>query len=233
MKRRPDGLSGGERQRVAIGRALLTSPQLLLLDEPVSALDKPGKREVLGYLERLRTHLDIPMVYVSHSINEVARLADHLVVMREGRVITEGDLQTVLSRPDQPLALEDDASVIVPARVLQYDPEWHLCLADFDGGQLWLRAEQKFPAGTPIRLRVMARDVSVALSARKDQSIKNLIPAKVTDMAPEQTPGITVLRLFSGRTPFLSRVTSRSVQQLGLQKGTRVWLQIKGVAIIE
>jgi molybdate transport system ATP-binding protein len=233
MKRRPGGLSGGERQRVAIARALLTSPRLLLLDEPVSALDEPGKRDVLGYLERLRAHLDIPMVYVSHSVSEVARLADHLVIMREGKVAAEGDLQTVLSRPDQPLALEDDASVIVPATIVKQDTQWHLCLAEFNGGQFWLRDDRQLKPGTPVRLQVMARDVSIALSARHDQSIQNVVAATVTDIAPEQTPGVTTLRLMAGNTPFLARLTSRSVQHLELQEGASVWLQVKSVAIIE
>jgi molybdate transport system ATP-binding protein len=233
MNRRPGGLSGGERQRVAIARALLTSPRLLLLDEPVSALDEPGKRDVLGYLERLRAHLDIPMVYVSHSVSEVARLADHLVIMREGKVAAEGDLQTVLSRPDQPLALEDDASVIVPATIVKQDTQWHLCLAEFNGGQFWLRDDRQLKPGTPVRLQVMARDVSIALSARHDQSIQNVVAATVTDIAPEQTPGVTTLRLMAGNTPFLARLTSRSVQHLELQEGASVWLQVKSVAIIE
>jgi len=233
MKRRPGGLSGGERQRVAIARALLTSPRLLLLDEPVSALDEPGKRDVLGYLERLRAHLDIPMVYVSHSVSEVARLADHLVIMREGKVAAEGDLQTVLSRPDQPLALEDDASVIVPATIVKQDTQWHLCLAEFNGGQFWLRDDRQLKPGTPVRLQVMARDVSIALSARHDQSIQNVVAATVTDIAPEQTPGVTTLRLMAGNTPFLARLTTRSVQHLELQEGASVWLQVKSVAIIE
>jgi molybdate transport system ATP-binding protein len=233
MNRRPGGLSGGERQRVAIARALLTSPRLLLLDEPVSALDEPGKRDVLGYLERLRAHLDIPMVYVSHSVSEVARLADHLVIMREGKVAAEGDLQTVLSRPDQPLALEDDASVIVPATIVKQDTQWHLCLAEFNGGQFWLRDDRQLKPGTPVRLQVMARDVSIALSARHDQSIQNVVAATVTDIAPEQTPGVTTLRLMAGNTPFLARLTTRSVQHLELQEGASVWLQVKSVAIIE
>jgi molybdate transport system ATP-binding protein len=233
LKRMPQKLSGGERQRVAIARALLTSPRLLLLDEPVSALDEPGKRDVLGYLERLRAHLDIPMVYVSHSVSEVARLADHLVIMREGKVAAEGDLQTVLSRPDQPLALEDDASVIVPATIVKQDTQWHLCLAEFNGGQFWLRDDRQLKPGTPVRLQVMARDVSIALSARHDQSIQNVVAATVTDIAPEQTPGVTTLRLMAGNTPFLARLTSRSVQHLELQEGASVWLQVKSVAIIE
>jgi molybdate transport system ATP-binding protein len=233
MKRRPGGLSGGERQRVAIARALLTSPELLLLDEPVSALDEPGKREVLGYLERLRAHLDIPMIYVSHSVSEVARLADHLVILKDGRVMAEGDLQAMLSQPDETLALREGASVIVPARISQQDPQWHLCLASFDGGELWLRDHHGLEPGTEVRLRIMAKDVSIALSPHHDQSIQNVLAARVTDIVPQQATGVSTLRLMAGRTPFLAKVTSRSVQQLGLQEGASVWLQIKSVAIIE
>lgn len=233
MGRTPGSLSGGERQRVAIGRALLTSPRLLLLDEPVSALDEPGKREVLGYLERLRAHLDIPMVYVSHSVSEVVRLADHLVIMQEGRMCAEGDLQTVLSRHDQPLSLTDDASVIVSATIVEQDLQWHLCLAEFDGGQLWLRNEPSLEPGTPVRLQIKARDVSIALTEREDQSIQNRVTATVTDIGAELTPGMTTVRLMAGNTPFLARLTSRSVQQLALREGVEVWLQIKVVSVSE
>lgn len=233
MSRRPGSLSGGERQRVAIGRALLTSPRLLLLDEPVSALDEPGKREVLGYLERLRAHLDIPMVYVSHSVSEVVRLADHLVIMQKGRMCAEGDLQTVLSQHDQPLSLTDDASVIVSATIVEQDLQWHLCLAEFDGGQLWLRNEPSLEPGTPVRLQIKARDVSIALTEREDQSIQNRVAATVTDIGAELTPGMTTVRLMAGNTPFLARLTSRSVQQLALREGVEVWLQIKVVSVSE
>lgn len=233
LDRGPDRLSGGERQRVAIARALLTSPRLLLMDEPLSALDQTSKREILPYLETLRETLDIPIVYVSHSTTEVARLADYIVMMDQGRVVAQGGLQETLARPDQPFALEDDAAVIVPAVIRERDQQWHLCRAEFEGGSLWLRDDHQPESGSLVRLQILARDVSIALAANHDQSIQNLLPARVVDMAAEQRPGMTTVRLQAGGTSFLSRITSRSVHQLGLHPGMEVCLQIKSVAIVE
>lgn len=233
MDRRPERLSGGERQRVAIARALLTSPRLLLMDEPLSALDQASKRDILPYLETLRDTLDIPVVYVSHSAAEVARLADYIVMMDQGRVLAAGGLQETLARPDQPFALEHDAAVIVPAVICERDDNWHLCRAEFDGGSLWFRDDRQPETGTAVRLQILARDVSIALAANHDQSFQNLLPAKVTDMAAEQRPGMTTVRLHVGETAFLARITSRAVHQLGLAPGMAVCLQIKSVVIVE
>ncbi|MEP3166823.1 MAG: molybdenum ABC transporter ATP-binding protein [Marinobacter sp.] len=233
LDRGPDRLSGGERQRVAIGRALLASPRLLLMDEPLSALDQASKREILPYLETLRGSLDIPIVYVSHSTAEVARLADYIVMMDQGRVVARGCLQETLARPDEPFALEEDAAVIVPAVIREGDPQWHLCRAEFDGGNLWVRDDRQPEPGSRVRLQILARDVSIALSANPDQSIQNLLPARVMDIAAEQRPGLTTVRLQAGTTSFLSRITSRSAHQLGLSPGMDVCLQIKSVAIVE
>ncbi|MDF0749348.1 molybdenum ABC transporter ATP-binding protein [Marinobacter sp. 71-i] len=233
LGRTPERLSGGERQRVAIGRALLTSPRLLLMDEPLSALDQASKREILPYLETLRDTLDIPIVYVSHSAAEVARLADYIVMMDRGRVLAQGGLQETLARPDQPFALEHDAAVIVPAIIRERDDQWHLCRAEFEGGSLWFRDDRQPETGTAVRLQILARDVSIALAANHDQSFQNLLPARVTDMAAEQRPGMTTVRLHAGQTAFLSRITSRAVHQLGLAPGMAVCLQIKSVAIVE
>lgn len=233
LDRRPERLSGGERQRVAIARALLTSPRLLLMDEPLSALDQASKRDILPYLETLRDSLDIPIIYVSHSAAEVARLADNIVMMDQGRVVAEGGLQETLARPDQPFALEHDAAVIVPAIIRERDLQWHLCRAEFEGGSLWLRDDRQSETGTRVRLQILARDVSIALAANHDQSIQNLLPARVMDMAAEHRPGMTTVRLQAGKTSFLSRITSRSAHQLELSPGMEVCLQIKSVAIVE
>lgn len=233
LERRPERLSGGERQRVAIARALLTSPRLLLMDEPLSALDQASKRDILPYLETLRDTLDIPVVYVSHSAAEVARLADYIVMMDQGRVLAEGGLQETLARPDQPFALEHDAAVIVPAVVRERDDEWHLCRAEFEGGSLWFRDDRQPEPGSRVRLQILARDVSIALAANHDQSFQNLLPARVSDMAAEQRPGMTTVRMHAGQTAFLARITSRAVHQLGLVPGMAVCMQIKSVAIVE
>lgn len=233
LDRMPDKLSGGERQRVAIARALLTSPRLLLMDEPLSALDKASKQSIMPYLEALRDQLSIPILYVSHSAAEVARLADHIVMMGDGRVVAEGPLQETLARTDQPFGLEADAGVIIDAVIGERDQHWHLCRADFPGGHLWLRAEGALATGQRLRLQVLARDISLALSEHPDQSIQNLLPAVIDEIASELSPGTSMVRLLAGQTPFLARLTSRAVHTLGIQPGQRVWMQVKSVAIVD
>lgn len=233
LERMPERLSGGERQRVAIARALLTSPKLLLLDEPLSALDQTSKRDILPYLERLRDQLAIPMLYVTHATDEMARLADHLVIMDKGNVVANGPLAETLARIDLPVLAEENASVIIEARIGAKDPEWHLCRTDFEGGSLWVRDFNGATIGAPIRLRVMASDVSIALQQHVDQSIQNLLPATVSELAAESHPAMTMVKLIAGQTPLLARLTSRSASQLKLTPGAAVWLQIKSVAIVE
>ncbi|MBW7471352.1 molybdenum ABC transporter ATP-binding protein [Marinobacter sp. M216] len=233
LDRMPEGLSGGERQRVAIARALLTSPELLLMDEPLSALDRPSKQDIMPYLEALRDKLAIPILYVSHSTAEVARLADHIVMMDRGRIIAQGPLQETLARTDQPFGLEQDAGVIIDAHIGARDEQWHLCRADFPGGRLWLRAEDNLVIGQAIRLQVLARDISLALAEQTEQSIQNLVPAVIDEVASELTPGTTMIRLLAGQTPFLARLTSRAVHTLKLETGQSVWMQVKSVAIVD
>jgi molybdate transport system ATP-binding protein len=231
LERMPQKLSGGERQRVAIARALLTSPQLLLMDEPLSALDQASKREILPYLERLRDTLAIPILYVSHSVAEVARLADHVVMLNQGQVTASGSLQQTLARTDQPFGLEEDAAIILPARITTQDTRWHLSLAEFDGGQLWLPSEPRMSVGNDVRVQVLAKDVSLALSANHDQSIQNLIHGRIDEIAEEISPGTSLVRVLAGNTPFLARLTTRSVNALELIPGKSVWLQIKAAAL--
>ncbi|WP_100638016.1 molybdenum ABC transporter ATP-binding protein [Marinobacter salexigens] len=233
LGRMPEKLSGGERQRVAIARALLTSPKLLLMDEPLSALDQNSKREIMPYLEALRDNLAIPMLYVSHSTAEVARLADHIVMMDAGRVVAQGPLQTIMARTDQPFGLEVDAGVILDATVSEHDERWHLCRADFAGGHLWVRADENLTIGQRVRLQVLAKDISLARSEQVDQSTQNLLPAIVDEVASEVSPGTSMVRLLAGKTPFLSRLTSRAVHTLSIEPRQQVWMQIKSVAIVD
>ncbi|WP_417545294.1 molybdenum ABC transporter ATP-binding protein [Marinobacter sp.] len=233
LGRMPEKLSGGERQRVAIARALLTSPRLLLMDEPLSALDQSSKQEIMPYLEALRDNLAIPMLYVSHSTAEVARLADHIVMMDKGRVVAEGPLQQIMARTDQPFGLEEDAGVILEAVISERDDRWHLCRADFVGGHLWVRADGGLAIGQRIRLQVLARDISLARSEQTDQSIQNILPATVDEVASDVSPGTSMVRLLAGQTPFLSRLTSRAVHTLDIEAGQQVWMQVKSVAIVD
>lgn len=232
LDRLPVGLSGGERQRVAIARALLTSPRLLLMDEPLSALDRTSKHEILPYLERLHDTLAIPIIYVSHSTEEVARLADHIVMLEEGRVVAKGPLRETLAGIDNPFGIQDDAGALLEGQIIDLDDYWHLALFGFDGGQLWLRRDYRLKPGDQVRVRVLARDVSLALSENYDQSIQNLLPAVIDQIDPEVAPGISLVRLLAGPTPLLSRLTSRAVAQLGLKPGMKVWMQIRSVGLI-
>ena len=232
LDRMPAGLSGGERQRVAIARALLTSPRLLLMDEPLSALDLNSKQDILPYLERLHDTLAIPIIYVSHSTEEVARLADHIVMLEEGRVVAQGPLQETLAGIENPFNVQDDAGALLEGRITDLDDHWHLALFQFDGGQLWLPIDHRVKPGDRVRVRVLARDVSLALSENSDQSTQNLVPAVIDQIDPDVAPGISLVRLLAGQTPLLSRLTSRAVAKLGLKPGMNVWMQIRSVALI-
>ena len=231
LDRMPESLSGGERQRVAIGRALLTSPRVLLMDEPLSALDLARKQEILPYLERLHDELEIPILYVSHAADEVARLADHLVALEGGRAVAEGPLADTLARLDLPIRLGDDVGVVLDARVGERDATWHLARVSFAGGTLWVR-DTGLPAGHRVRIRILARDVSVALEHHVRTSILNLLPGTVEAIADESHPAVALVRVNVGGQPIVARVTRRSAAALGLTPGMPVWLQIKAVALI-
>ncbi|THG84460.1 molybdenum ABC transporter ATP-binding protein [Pseudomonas sp. A-1] len=231
LERMPGRLSGGERQRVGIARALLTSPRLLLMDEPLAALDLKRKHEILPYLERLHDELDIPVLYVSHSPDEVARLADHVVLLDQGRVVAQGPLQQTLARLDLPTALGEDAGVVIEARVADHDPAYHLTRLVFPGGAV-LVARRPEAVGHKLRFRVHARDVSLALSRCEDSSITNVLAATVCELAEADTPAHVLVRLDAGGTPLLARITRRSSDHLGLAPGLQLWAQIKAVALL-
>lgn len=227
----PAGLSGGEQQRVAIARALLTSPRLLLMDEPLSALDAASKREILPYLERLHDELQIPVIYVSHALDEVARLADQLVLMEQGCVIASGAFNEILARLDLPTAHLDDAGTVIEAKVAVHDEAYHLTRLDFSGGSLWV-SRMKRAAGSPVRARVLARDVSIATAAPHGSSISNILAARIAGILDEG-PDRVILRLTVGSEHIvLSRITRRSRDQLGLVPGMEVFAQVKSVALI-
>lgn len=246
LDRRPDKLSGGERQRVAVARALLTSPRLLLMDEPLSALDHKAKYDILPYLEYLRDTLSIPILYVTHSPDEVSRLADHLVMMDGGRVTASGPLTETLSRTDLPLGREEDAGVALEARVVEKDERWHLMRVAFPGGSLWIRDHGQ-PVGRSVRMRVLARDVSLALERQQEGSILNILPATVLGSSPSDHPAVMLTRIRLGgngstadaddggpgeTTPLISRLTTRSSEALALAPGKQVWAHIKSAAIL-
>jgi len=231
LDRMPGRLSGGERQRVGIARALLTSPRLLLLDEPLAALDLKRKNEILPYLERLHDELDIPMLLVSHSPEEVARLADHVVMLDQGRVLAQGDLQETLARLDLSPMFGEGAGVVVDSQVAEHDDHYHLTRLEFPGGAVFV-ARRPEAVGQHLRLRVQARDVSLALSCNEDSTISNVLPVKVCEVAEADTPAHVLVRLEAEGTPLLARITRRSCDLLEIAPGRRVWAQIKAVALL-
>jgi molybdate transport system ATP-binding protein len=232
LDRLPAGLSGGERQRVAIARALATQPRLLLLDEPLAALDHARKQEILPWLERLRDELSTPMLYVTHSADELARLADHLVVLDQGRVTAEGPAAHVLASIASPVLAGDDIGALLTGRVVERDPRWHLSRAAFDGGSLWLR-DSGLPVGHQVRLRVLARDVSMAVEEPHGTSIQNHLPCIIESSAPDVHPSQVLVRVKVGASTLVARITGRSFDALGLQPGKSAWLQVKSVAVLE
>ena len=230
LERRTPDLSGGERSRVALARTLLTSPRLLLLDEPLAALDHAARAEILPYLERLNRELSIPMLYVSHTTDEVARLADYMVCLERGRVSATGPVQDVLTRLDLPLAHTDEAAAVLDATVAGLDREFHLAELHFAGGSLQV-ADAGLAPGMPVRVQILARDVSLSLDAPQHTSILNILPARVAEIAPDR-PAQALIRLDIGGTTLLARITRRSVAHLDLQPGHAVYAQVKSVALL-
>ena len=231
LQRRPDSLSGGEKQRVGIARALAVSPRLLLMDEPLAALDLARRQEILPYLEKLHDELDIPLLYVSHAPDEVARLADHIVVMDQGRALAAGPLGETLARLDLPIRLGEDAGVVLDAVIAERDARWGLARAAFAGGAVWVR-DQGHALGQRVRVRILARDVSLALAPQTGTSILNILPATVTALAEDGHPALALVRLNLGGAPLLARLTRRSAHHLDLAPGRLVYAQIKAVALV-
>jgi len=232
LKRYPGQLSGGEKQRVALARAMACNPELLVMDEALSALDQQSKRAILDVVLNLPSSLGMPIIYVSHVIEEVARIADYLAIMKSGQIVAHGPLQEVLADPDLELAQRDDAGVVIEARVLPCDSAHHLQKARFDGGELWF-ADLGAQVGDTLRLRLLARDISVSLTEHVDQSILNILPARVEAIRPGSHPATCMLRLNVGNSSVLSRLTKASVERLGIHEGQNLWVQIKSVAVIE
>jgi molybdate transport system ATP-binding protein len=231
LERRTPDLSGGERQRVAIARALLTQPAILLMDEPLAALDGKRKEEVLPYLERIHAELAIPMLYVSHSAEEVARLADHVVLLDGGTVQASGAAAATLARIDLSMGLEVDAGVLVEGSVDAVDSAYGLLQLHAAGGTLFV-AHPAVPEGTHLRLRILARDVSLALTRPGDSSVLNQLHATVIAAWPASTAAHVIVQLDAGGTTLLARITRRSHDQLGLAIGKPVWAQVKAVALL-
>ncbi len=225
-------LSGGERQRVAIARALAVRPRLLLMDEPLAALDYARKQEILPYLERLHDSLEIPLLYVSHAPDEVARLADHIVMLQAGKVLAQGPLLETLAQLDTPIRLGEDRGVVLQAQVIEHDQQWHLMRLAFDGGSVWTR-QHDLPVGRKVRVHILASDVSVATRPQIGSSIQNQLQGVVDAMVADSHPGVMLVRVKVGASALIARLTKRSAEVLCMTVGQSVWLQVKSVALME
>ncbi|AOB33625.1 molybdenum ABC transporter ATP-binding protein [Bordetella sp. H567] len=233
LARMPGGLSGGERQRIGIARALLTSPSLLLMDEPLAALDDRRKQEILPYLERLHDELDIPMIYVSHAAQELARLADHVVLMENGRAVSSGPIAETLADLGLPPARGEEASVVVRGVVTGHDDVYRLLSVALPDSTSTLRVvHAAVPPGHPMRLVVKARDVSLALSRQDDGSMLNVLPVQVQGSVSADNPAHVMVRLDADGTPLLARITRYSHDRLEVRPGKRLWAQIKSVSLL-
>ena len=233
LDRHPQHLSGGERQRVGIARALLTSPQLLLMDEPLAALDARRKGEILPYLQRLHDELEIPVLYVSHSQDEVARLADHIVLLSDGKALASGPIGQTLARLDLPLAQGDDAGVVIEGHVSAYDANYQLLSLQLPDCALSIRVPHtRMEVGQSLRCKVQARDVSLSLHSVEQSSILNRLPVTVISEMNADNAAHVLIRLDAAGTPLLARITRYSRDQLGLHPGQSLWAQIKAVAVL-
>lgn len=230
LGRRAHTLSGGERQRVAIGRALLAQPRLLLMDEPLASLDNARKAEILPYLVSIKTTLRLPILYVTHAMEEVARLADAVVLMEEGHVTAVGDLSSVTSRADLPLARRDDAGAVLPAEVLAHDPVRQLSRIEAGGADLLVPLLDA-SVGAAIRIRIPAREVILAREAPTAISIHNIISGTVRAVFQDTTRHAALVEIALARGAFLARVTPDAIARLALTPGAEVLALIKSVAI--
>jgi molybdate transport system ATP-binding protein len=232
LTHRAEQLSGGQRQRVAIARALLTSPQLLLMDEPLSSLDLASRGENLPHLERLHDELSIPIIYVSHEIGEVMRIADHITLLEAGRVRAFGSIHEMLTRPDLPLAHLEEAGSIFDGVIAEHDARYHLSYVGIAAGRLAISLRAA-PVGQAVRVRIDARDVSLALEPPQHTSITNILPGRVMDVTDDRDPAQRLVRIDVGGRPLLARITRRSAAQLAIAPGVALYAQVKSVALMD
>lgn len=231
LPRLPQQLSGGEQQRVALARALLANPQLLLMDEAISSLDSAGRQEIMPWLKQVHQQLPIPMLFVTHALDEVLQLADEVILLEQGKIRAHDALSHALTRLDLPFAHRTDAESLIPATVRDSEAVFHLVNLDSPFGPLAM-VHAPLHAGQQVQLRIRARDVSITKHATRESSILNIFPVQIAEIALDQ-PGHALLCLCAHETRLLARITAKSAQTLGLQAGQQVYAQIKGVALVK
>jgi len=229
LERRPATLSGGEAQRVAIARALMRAPRFVLMDEPLASLDAARKDEILPYLERLHYESAIPIIYVSHNLEEICRLCDHLVVLDHGRVVASAELQTVLVRMDLPQLAGDEAGSVIRGRIEKLDDEFGLTLLTFAGGELWLPGRLG-AVGSHLRLRIRANDISLCRERPVNTTVLNLLDCVIEDVQDTRA-STQLVRIVAGQERLVARITRRSREELNLQPGDTLVAQVKAVAV--
>lgn len=231
MNNSPMQLSGGEKQRVAIARALMVQPKLLLMDEPLASLDEARKQEIMPYLETLKASTKVPILYVSHALNEVTRLADYAVILDRGKVLHQGSLHAVFSGAGTDFLAHHEQGVIIEGQIETQDTNWHLAKVAFNGGSLWVRSNGEHTHQN-VRIRILAKDVSLALSADDQSSILNRIQARILDISDDADKAMVLVKLGIGQESLFARITRLSAQHLDITTGMDIWAQIKSVALV-
>jgi len=231
MQHKPEQLSGGEKQRVAIARALLVKPKMLIMDEPLASLDNARKLDVLPYLAALQNMFHLPMLYVSHSTEEVCKLADHVIVLHQGKVVIQGSINDVFSSAKLPHSYRQETSTIIKAKIIEKNERWNLVKAEFDGNTLWLQDHNQ-AVGKPLRLRILASDVSLSLKDEKESTILNRLEGRIAGIEMDKSGATALVTLELMRTEVVAQVTRKSIDDLFLMVGMTIWAQIKSVAIM-
>ncbi len=230
LDRNTQSLSGGERQRVAIARALATQPKILLLDEPLASLDIGRRQEILPWLETMHHDLHIPIIYVTHSMEELIRLADHVVLLDHGQVKAQGPISTVLSDPIFASTAGGEAGAVLTGTIQSHDMIHHLTCIDLDGACLWVRHQDLAP-GSRVRIHIHANDVSLAIHEPIGSSIQNVLPGVIAAIHQDTHPANCLVTLRHHDQSLIARITCKALTALSLSVGTRVWMQIKSVAL--
>tara|TARA_S200000501_G_scaffold376801_1_gene432903 strand:+ start:1317 stop:2387 length:1071 start_codon:yes stop_codon:yes gene_type:complete len=230
LKRFPESLSGGEKQRIAIARALVSKPKLILMDEPLASLDIKRKKEIYPLLDRLNNELKIPILFVTHSIDEVIRLANHIVIINDGKLVSNGSFTDSYTQENFFQKYGQIQETILDVKIGEIDQRWNLTRYDFSGGSLW-GSKSEIVIKKKIRLKIHAKDISIVKEQPKKTTIQNILQGKIKSILNDDEKGFALVKILIGKNIFLARVTSKSLFEINLKIDDEVWIQIKSVAI--